>query len=92
MVLQLEARSEQATSTSQSHAHEVAKLQVSLDTTEAELAAVKRQLAAVEEERTTAARRSGALLAQWEDRDRGTTQEMQVLRWAETHQTWSNKQ
>jgi hypothetical protein len=79
---QLESKSDQAVSCSQTHAHEVAKLQVALDNTAAELALVKRQLASAEEERTSAAKRSSALLVQWEERDRGQSQEITTLRWA----------
>jgi hypothetical protein len=60
----------------------VAKLQVALDNTAAELALVRRQLASAEEERTSAAKRSSALLAQWEERDRGQGQEITTLRYA----------
>lgn len=67
-------------SSSQAHAHEVAKLQVALDNAAAELALVRRQLASAEEERTSAAKRSSALLVQWEERDRGQSQEVTTLR------------
>jgi hypothetical protein len=60
----------------------VAKLQVALDNTAAELALVRPQLASAEEERTAAAKRSSALLAQWEERDRGQGQEITTLRYA----------
>jgi hypothetical protein len=79
---QLESKSDQAVCSSQSHAHEVAKLQVALDNTAAELALVRRQLASAEEDRTAAAKRSSALLAQWEERDRGQGQEITALRCA----------
>jgi hypothetical protein len=80
--LQLESKSDQAVCSSQSHAHELAKLQVALDNTAAELALVRRQLASAEEDRTAAAKRSSALLAQWEERDRGQGQEITTLRCA----------
>ncbi|WIA15351.1 hypothetical protein OEZ85_002016 [Tetradesmus obliquus] len=77
---ELESKSDQAVSSSQAHAHEVAKLQVALDNAAAELALVRRQLASAEEERTSAAKRSSALLVQWEERDRGQSQEVTTLR------------
>lgn len=79
-MLQLESKAEQAVVASQSHAHEVAKAQVALDNTAAELANTRTKLAAVEEERTAAAKRSRELLAQWEERDKVQVQDLATLR------------
>lgn len=58
----------------------MAKLQVALDNSQAELSEVKRKLATVEEERTAAAKRSRELLAQWEERDKVQGQDLSILR------------
>jgi hypothetical protein len=54
--------------------------QVALDSATAELAAVRQQLAAVEGERTAAAKRSSSLMAQWEQRDAARDEEVATLR------------
>lgn len=80
LFLQLEDRADQAVTTTQEHAHEVSKLQVALENSQAELEKIRSKLAAVEEERTAAAKRSRDLLTQWEERDRTQGQDLSVLR------------
>jgi hypothetical protein len=55
-------------------------LQVALDNTTAELADTRKQLAAVDTERTAAAKRSSTLMTQWEERDAARDEELSKLR------------
>lgn len=57
-------------------------MQVALDTSSAEVAHLHKQLAAVEAERSTAAKRSSTLMTQWEQRDAARDDEVSKLRWA----------
>jgi hypothetical protein len=57
-------------------------MQVMLDNTTAELADTRKQLSAVDAERTAAAKRSSTLLTQWEERDLARDEELSKLRWA----------
>jgi hypothetical protein len=70
---------------SKKQAHVRSGLQVMLDNTAAELADTRRQLSAVDAERTAAAKRSSTLLTQWEERDLARDEELSKLRWVHWH-------
>jgi len=55
-------------------------LQVMLDNTTADLADTRKQLSAVDAERTAAAKRSSTLMTQWEERDEARDEELSKLR------------
>jgi hypothetical protein len=77
---QLECCSEQAAADAKSHAQQLAALQQDLEARMTELEAARRAAASSEERGATAAKRSSALLAQWQQRDAGSIAELTSVR------------